>query len=151
MPDVDTIAPVAVIGGFALAGESRRGRRYTSGLRGTHVIAGGYGAGSGRWIGGELSSLVNDSAGQTILTNELAQALAAGALSRTVGRRDPHVRAFTTGLMFNAMGDAFSALNATPGQLLNRAGGSSAPSMSSPAKVESAPVVSSAGGNRVEF
>jgi len=106
----DLSSPLLVLGGLYYAGENKR--KFTGGMDGLDILAGGFGGASAQWAGGQVQDLV----GMDMLTDELSQALVGAALSE-YGDQVPYNRAMARGIHLNVAQQTISDAGFAAGDL----------------------------------
>jgi len=107
--------PLIVLGGLWWAGNNKR--KFTGGMDGVDILAGGFGASSAQWAGEQVMNLT----GGDTLTPLLSQALAGAAVSE-FGDPIPENEAMARGIHLNVAQQAFSDAGFSAGQLIGDLG-----------------------------
>jgi len=103
-------SPLIVLGGLYYAGENQR--KYTGGMDGIDILAGGFGGASAQWAGSQVQDLI----GSDMLTDSLSQALVGAGLSE-FGDQVPYNNAMARGIHINVAQQAISNSGFAAGDL----------------------------------
>lgn len=114
---MDLDSPLVTLGALFIAGNDETGRQYTGGETGKGLLAGGFGSASAQWGGNQLQNYV----GEESMTDELAQAVVGGALSKW-GDPIPQNNAMARGILYNVARQGVEDSGMSAGEIIGDIG-----------------------------